>query len=234
MSSPASAVNPEQLHPALWRASQLARSYGRCEDTGFPALSRLLPGGGWPAGGMVDLHVQQPGIGEVRLLAPALAAVAERNYVLLQPPHAPQALGLASLGVDPAGALWVRSKTTADSMWAAEQVLKSGSVGALIFWAPQIRADSQRRLSLAAQAGETLFFMVRPLAAAQDPSPAQLRLALRPQPGGLDVEFVKRRGPARDERLFLPMQVSGAHRFQPQRDLAPAHERYADTAAEHA
>lgn len=226
-------INPEQVHPALWRASQLARSHGRCEDTGFPALSRLLPGGGWPAGGMVDLHVQQPGIGEVRLMAPALAAVAKRGYVMLQPPHEPQALGLAAMGVDPAGALWVRSRTTADSLWAAEQVLKSGSVGALMFWAPQIRAESQRRLSLAAQAGETLFFMVRPLAAAQDPSPAQLRLALRPQVGGVEVEFVKRRGPARDERLFLPMQVSGAHRFQPHRDLAPVPERYAETLAEH-
>jgi protein ImuA len=39
-------------------------------------------------------------------------------------------------------------------------------------------------LRLAAQAGETLFFMVRPLAAAQDASPAPLRLARRPKAGG--------------------------------------------------
>lgn len=56
---------------------------------------------------------------------------------------------------------------------------------------------------------------MRPLAAAQDASPAPLRLALRPKPGGLEIEFVKRRGPQRDEPLFLPMQVGSTHVFKP-------------------
>jgi protein ImuA len=50
----------------------------RCVDTGHAALSAQLPGGGWPAGVLVDLLLQQPGIGEMRLLRPALAAVASR------------------------------------------------------------------------------------------------------------------------------------------------------------
>jgi protein ImuA len=64
----------------------------RCVDTGHAALSTQLPGGGWPTGALVDLLLQQPGIGELRLLRPALAAVAARRIVLLQPPHPPQAL----------------------------------------------------------------------------------------------------------------------------------------------
>lgn len=212
MASVAAPLNPEELHPSLWRASQLARSFSRCEDTGYPALSRQLPGGGWPTAAMVDLLVQQPGIGEVRMLAPALAKVAKRGIALLQPPHPPQALGLAAMGIDPAAALWLRAKTSADGLWAAEQVLKSGTCGALLFWQNQIRPESQRRLALAAQAGETLFFMIRPLAAAQDASPASLRLALRPKAGGIEIEFVKRRGPLRDEPLFLPMTIGAASR----------------------
>jgi len=51
-----------------------------------------------------------------------------------------------------------------------------------------------RRLHLAAQHGDTLFFLFRPLAAAQDASPAPLRLSLRPAAGGIEVGFVKRRG----------------------------------------
>jgi hypothetical protein len=45
------------------------------------------------------------------------------------------------------------------------------------------RGESLRRLHLAAQCGETLFFMMRPLASAQDASPAPLRLSLRPRRG---------------------------------------------------
>ncbi|MBQ5946448.1 translesion DNA synthesis-associated protein ImuA [Massilia sp. ST3] len=198
-------ATPETLHPSLWLASQLAHADTRCIDTGHAALSSQLPGGGWPTGTMTDLMLQQPGIGEMRLLRPALAHCAERRIVLLQPPHPPQALALAALGLDPAHLLWLRSSRSADALWAAEQVLRSGSCGALLFWANHVRSDSLRRLHLAAQAGETLFFMLRPLAAAQDASPAPLRLALRPAAGGLHIDFLKRRGPQRDAPLFLPL-----------------------------
>lgn len=217
---------PEALHPSLWRASQLARGRARCIDTGHPTLSSQLPGGGWPVGTLVDLLVQQPGIGEMRLLAPALRQVADRRVVLLQPPHAPQAIALAGLGLSPSSVIWLRAERTADSLWAAEQVLRSGSCGALLFWPDQLgnggrqrtaRPESLRRLHLAAQAGETLFFLLRPLAAEQYASPAPLRLSLRPAPGGLDVGFVKRQGPARDDALFLPMENGAVRPAQPRR-----------------
>lgn len=92
--------SPEQLHPALWRASQLASSTARCVDTGHATLSNQLSGGGWPAGTLIDLLVQQHGIGEMRLLAPALAKVA-RKVIMLQPPHPPQAVALAGMGLAP-------------------------------------------------------------------------------------------------------------------------------------
>lgn len=223
MPTAAARLNPEDLHPALWRASQLAHSHARCVSTGHPSLDNQLPGGGWPTGSMTDLLTQQPGIGELRLLAPALAAVSKRQVAFLQAPHPPQALALAGMGIPPESALWLRADRTGDALWAAEQVLRSGSCGALLFWQNLIRPESLRRLTLAAQEGETLFFMMRPLAAAQDPSPAPLRLALRPQAGGLEVGFVKRRGPQRDEPLFLPMQVATFQRPQPQRQAVPAY-----------
>jgi protein ImuA len=109
--------------------------------------------------------------------------VAARRIVLLQPPHPPQALALAALGVPPSQLIWLRSSRSSDALWAAEQVLRSGSCGALLFWQNHARGESLRRLHLAAQGGDTLFFMMRPLAAAQDASPAPLRLALRPRGG---------------------------------------------------
>ena len=219
-------ATPEDLHPSLWRASQLAHSATRCVDTGHPTLSTQLPGGGWPTGTLTELLLQQAGIGELRLLRPALAEAARRRIVLLQPPHAPQALALAALGLAPSQLIWVRSSRATDALWAAEQVLRSGSCGALLFWAAHARGESLRRLHLAAQSAETLFFMMRPLAAAQDSSPSPLRLSVRPAAGGIEIGFVKRRGPHRDVPLFLPLTPSLLQRHatldRPQPAPAPA------------
>ncbi len=217
---------PEELHPSLWRASQLAHSTTRCVDTGHPILSKQLPGGGWPTGMLTELLLQQAGVGELRLLRPALMQVAKRRIVLLQPPHAPQALALAALGLAPSQLVWVRSSRVTDALWAAEQILRSGSCGALLFWAAHARGESLRRLHLAAQSGDTLLFLMRPLTAAQDASPAPLRLSLRPAAGGIELGFVKRRGPRRDAPLFLPLTPSLLQRHatldRPQPAPAPA------------
>jgi protein ImuA len=219
MNTQAAVLDPEALHPALWRASQLGRSTTKCVDTGYTSLSNQLPGGGWPTGSLTELLTQQPGIGEMRLLAPALGKVAERKIIMLEPPHPPQALALAAMGVAPDQALWLRAKTTSDILWAAEQVLRSGACGALLLWQTHVRQESLRRLHLAAQAGETLCFVLRPVAAAQDASVAPLRLALRPAAGGLDIGFVKRRGPSTDQTLFLPMSIGSGTRPAPRKGV---------------
>jgi multiple antibiotic resistance protein len=41
--------------------------------TGFAALDAQLPGGGWPCGVLTELLLAQPGVGEMRLLAPVMA-----------------------------------------------------------------------------------------------------------------------------------------------------------------
>lgn len=201
----------EDLHPSIWRASQLARSTTRCIDTGHISLNNQLPGGGWPTGQLVELMVQQSGVGEFRLLAPALSAVSHRQVVLIEPPHPPHTIALAGLGLNSANVLWIKSKVTRDTLWATEQVLRNGNYGAVLLWATNIRPESMRRLHLASQETETLFVVLRPIAAAQDASPAALRLSLRPAVGGLDVSFVKRKGPARDHSLFLPLTIPHMH-----------------------
>lgn len=201
-------AHPEAIHPSLWKASQLPRSGTRGIDTGHPALTAELPSGGWPAGALVELLAQQPGIGELRLLAPVLARAAGKSVVLVQPPHALQPLALAYWGVDPSGFVALPAPRTADALWAAEQALRAGTCAAVLLWQAHVRTEALRRLNLAAQSGSALFFLFRPAAAARDASPAPLRLALAPTRGGVDVTFVKRRGPARDTPLFVPLSPS--------------------------
>lgn len=199
-------VSAEDIHPSLWRASQLARGRAWVVETGYPVLSVELPGGGWPLGALIDLLVPQAGVGEMRLLQPALSALSERPIALLQPPQIPNGLGLGYIGLPLDRLFHVKAPKTADALWAAEQVLRAGSCGALIFWASHVQSSSLRRLHLAAQSGETLFVMVRPSTVAQEASPALLRLALRPSAIGLMADIVKRRGPLRAEPLSIPLQ----------------------------
>lgn len=96
--------HPEDIHPALWRASQLAAGFDRVVSCGHAALAAELPGGGWPAGALTELLTPQPGCGELRLLRPALATVGSRPLLLLQAPHRLQPAGLKWLGIPAAQA----------------------------------------------------------------------------------------------------------------------------------
>ncbi|MEX3937405.1 translesion DNA synthesis-associated protein ImuA [Paraburkholderia phymatum] len=199
---------PEAIHPDLWKGNQLAHAASRVIPCGDEALAAELPGGGWPRGALTDLLVQQTGCGELRLLRPAFERLGLKPVVLLQPPHNIQPTAFAWWGLDPSGLLTVKAPKTADALWAAEQILRAGTCGALVFWQQHVRPEAVRRLHLAAQTSESLFFMVRPLATTRDASPAPLRLAIRAAKGGVDVQFLKRRGPARDEPLFVALTPS--------------------------
>ncbi|MDO1722025.1 hypothetical protein Q2317_25875, partial [Escherichia coli] len=106
-------------------------------------------------GALVDLLVQQAGVGELRLLRPALSAVEERPIAFVQPPHALDGLGLNHIGLSLDQILRVNTQKTADALWSAEQILRAGSCGALLFWAQYVQVSSLRRLHLAAQSSET-------------------------------------------------------------------------------
>lgn len=189
----------------IWRADQIASYQAAALSSGFASLDRELPGGGWPSGGLIELLVQQHGIGEMGLLLPALSAVARQPIALIQPPYQPQAAAWAMDDFPVQRLLWVCSGRAADACWAAEQILRNGSCGALLAWQSQVRTEVLRRLHLAAQASSTFFWLIRPLACAQEPSPAPVRLGLSPAAGGINLSFLKRRGPPRDGHLFIPL-----------------------------
>jgi protein ImuA len=202
-----SALSPERIHPALWRGTQLARGSRATVGTGHPVLAPELPGGGWPTGVLTELLLARPGIGEIRLLRPALTALQGHGPIaLVQPPYTPHIAAWTSLGLDPGQLLWIAPERPLDALWSAEQILKNGSCAALLCWLPQARPDSLRRLHLAAQGSETLFFALRPAQAALNASPAPLRLALEAVSGGLAVRVVKRRGPACAHTFLIALE----------------------------
>jgi len=211
-------ASAQALHPALWRAHQLGRQQGDAWASGFPALDAELPGGGWPARVLSELLLPHAGIGEMRLLAPALVAAQQRRgcVMLFDPPAAPCAWVLGAFGLDLRQLFVLRSREAArrrsplpaaDLLWALEQSLRSGQLGAVLAWLPtRLPADALRRLQLAAQAHDGPAFLLRDLALRSAPSPAPLRLLLRAAgPDAMRVQFLKRRGPPLAQPLTIEL-----------------------------
>lgn len=195
-----------QSFPQVWRGDSLGRGMPSTVPTGYPVLDAELPNGGWPAFGISELLWTHTGSGEFRLLLPALKRVAEtgRTIVILGAPHRLIAPAFEQFGVDVSRILVVDADKPAERLWAAEQALKS-SIGALLSWHPQVKAEHMRRLQVAASACDGLSFIFRHARSRAEPSPAPLRLLCQPAPyGQISVEVFKRRGPAATAPVTLP------------------------------
>ncbi len=215
-------MNPIDI-PHVWRGQEMARvAAGAVLPTGFAALDAQLPGGGWPAAGLVELLQGSGGAGQGlhgwALLAPALGALAglqESPIVLVGgPAHCtPFAPALAAHGVAPQRLLWVRAGTPEALLWACEQALRCADVCAVLAWLPgtqaQVPAQALRRLHVGAVARGKPLWALRPEAAQRSASAAPLRLLLSGAPAAgaadtLRVQVLKRRGPPLQEPLELP------------------------------
>lgn len=214
--------------PDVWRGDEAVHVAIPSIPTGFAALDALLPGGGWPRGALTEILPERAGIGELSLLAPALARLSRQDLWLafIAPPYLPYAPALAAVGIDLARVVMIRPEKSGDVLWAMEQALRSGSCSAVLAWPPFLTERSARRLQLAAEAGEGwgVYFSQRISTTA--PSPAALRLALAPAgtpiasaatsprrgapaSGKLRVAILKRRGGAVPTPLLLDVPRPG-------------------------
>lgn len=205
MAAPTAALDAVLLRHPVWRGGSLAAPTVPAVPSGCAALDHELPGGGWPAGTLSEFLCARQGVGELQLVLPALAALSRAGgrIAWLAPPHLPYAPALAAAGLRLEFLTVVRAPGRRDALWAAEQVLRAATCRALLLWLPRASYAEMRRLALAAEAGKALAFLFRPPQAAQEPSPAPLRLALEADGGQLAVRVLKRRG----AQLAAPLRI---------------------------
>lgn len=193
----------------LWRGRDAGDSVTAL-PTGWQRLDRELYGAGWPQGCLTELLCSEPVLAW-QLLQPALVRLSRQQRLLLwigheQPPYAP---AWYKAGLQLTRCLLVRANED-QAPWAAEQALRLAQGGAVILQSNVLTPDRLRRLQLAAQAGNSHAFLLRPLSAQRQTTPASLRLQLAPAVASLQLQILKRRGGTASEPFSVPMPVAAA------------------------
>ena len=208
---------------SVWRASELSDERLHTLDTGYAALNRELPGGGWPQGALIEILQPQAGQHEWGLLAPVLAALQAAKsttqktktlLVLTGAPYVPfgPALRARQLAMHRVLSVHTDAGNAPALLWATREALQCADVAAVLAWLPDARSAHLRRLQIAAHTHHKLLFVFRPLRAQQESSPAPLRLLLQGHASAHDtrgegtdvqVQILKRRGPPLATPLHL-------------------------------
>lgn len=191
----------------LWRGRDTGDAIAAL-PTGWPRLDRELYGAGWPQGCLTELLCSEPVLAW-QLLQPALVQLSRQQRLLLwighdQPPYVP---AWHKAGLRLARCLLVRAGED-EAPWAAEQALRLAQGGAVILQSNALTAERLRRLQLAAQAGGSHAFLLRPLSAQRQTTPATLRLQLAVAMAALQVQILKRRGGSAREPFSVPMPAA--------------------------
>lgn len=199
----------------VWRQRDRRFATGIAEHrrpTGFAALDRELHGG-WPRGALTELLLAQPGSGELFLLSPLLAELSKKQLltVWINPPLIPYAPALVQRGIALESLLIVRGEPQ-HHLWACEQALRNTGCGAVLYWpAKPLRYTELRKLQVAAATQHAAGFLFRDQRAAQQTSPATLRLQLEicDAPSlntQLAIHIIKQRGRNAGQTVLLPRE----------------------------
>jgi cell division inhibitor SulA len=222
------ALNTVLQHPAVWRGDRLAQGERTGLPSGFSALDKVLPGGGWPVGALTEILHEAQGLGELSLLMPTIVAQTQqaRGVVLINPPHWLYAPAWAAQGVNLSQCLVVRPERANDVLWTAEQSLRAGACALVLVW-PEFqnyKPDYRvlRRLQTAAETGQSSGMIFRSSAVANEASPAPLRLQLTAADGALNVRILKRRGALLQEAVPIGVRALLAPASTPQTTISRA------------
>ncbi|MFT6408189.1 MAG: hypothetical protein ACJAQ6_001605 [Arenicella sp.] len=177
-------------------AQMSARPYSVI-NTGFAELDRMLTLGGWPLGTTTEIGLVKDGIGELRLLLPAIRNIlnhSKPHMLWISPPYQPYSQALIKEQVNPDNLIVITPKNMADTLWTAEQILLANNCSVLFTWTGKynLRQKETRRLQLAAEKSCSWHVQFRHHQCLQQPSAARMRLTLDSTPASKLLVTIKK------------------------------------------
>ena len=171
-------------------------------STGYQTLDQQLHDGGWPLETTTELGLSQSGIGELRLLMPALKELQIRqkqaaqaaNIIWIAPPFLPFAPALIKQHLDISQLSIVQTNNIQDTLWATEQALLAECCVAVLSWTGNYNLGIRelRRLQLAAEKSNTWNVLFRHSDCLKQSSSCGLRLHLKSNAySQLDINILK-------------------------------------------
>ncbi len=219
----------------LWRGSHANRHSNNVVKsvcTGYKSINKQLHSNGWPLKTTTELGINQAGIGELRLLLPALkklqSSQQQREIILISPPHPPFAPALHRYGIDVNCVTIVNTKNLQERLWATEQSLVANCCAAVISWFGEhkINHHELRRLQLASEKTSTWNVLFRHNSCLQQSSAAGLRIHLNSTAySKLQLDIIKQPNGWGGQRCIVSLAPHYENWQRIPSSLLPVHQR---------
>ena len=166
--------------------------------SGIDGLDELLPAGGWPKSGLVEVIVPNEYTDVMSLLMPALVRISQQGrwIAMVTPPCQARTRLFADTDLNPVRVLQVNPHPGRSALWTAESMLQSGNCGVVLAW-PNCNTElMDKRLQKAAASGKALCILIRYEGLSTPPSGVDVRLKLVIDEDGGAVYLVDNQGEA--------------------------------------
>lgn len=182
-------------HLNAWEQPSVAGS-SLLTKTGIAVLDDMLPGGGWPKSGLVEIILPDAYCDALSLLMPALIRLSQQGrWIAMVNPVYPARAGLfTEAAVNHDRILQVNPHPGRSALWTAESMLYSGDCCVVMAW-PNCRTELMgKRLQKSAAHGKALGILFSYAGLETQPSGVETRLKLEVGSEGSVVYLLNSRG----------------------------------------
>jgi cell division inhibitor SulA len=182
-------------HLNAWEP-QAATGSSLVTASGIAVLDDMLPGGGWPKRGLVEIILPDPYSNPMSLLLPALIRLSQQGrWIALVNPTYPARSGLLKeAAINHDRLLQVNPHPGRSALWTAESMLYSGDCSVVMAW-PNCNTELMgKRLQKAAARGKALGILFRYEGLGTQPSGVETRLKLEVDAQGRAVYLLNSKG----------------------------------------
>jgi cell division inhibitor SulA len=182
-------------HLNAWEQS-VAQGSSLVTPSGIAVLDDLLPCGGWPKRGLVEITLPDPYCNPVSLLIPALVRLSRQGrWIAMVNPSYPARSGiLREAAINHDQFLQVNPHPGRSALWTAESMLFSGDCSVVMAWPACNTELMGKRLQKAAAHGKALGILFRYEGLAMQPSGVDTRLKLEMDTQGRAVYLLNSKG----------------------------------------